>query len=182
MLIHKLTPKIQPCLNSKLTQNWYVVYTFPKAERKVKDKLESIGINSFLPMHQVIREWSDRKKKLIVPLFPNYIFLKAHPSERHEVFSIKEIIRYVCFEGKPATIKESIIESLQNLIKRNWPMSVQSIAGAGTPVIITEGPFMGTEGIVIRSNGKTRLIVQIRSLQREVVINVSSAEVEAMQA
>jgi transcriptional antiterminator RfaH len=181
MLIQKPVLQTELCLHSKLTQKWHVVYTFPNAERKVKEKLESIGIHSFLPMHQVVRDWSDRKKKLIVPLFPNYIFLKAPPDRRHDVFSIKEIIRYVSFGGKPATIDESVIDSLQNLIKQNWPMSIQSIAMAGTPVKITEGPFMGTEGVLVRSNGGSRLIVQIHSLQREVVVNISSTEVEPIQ-
>jgi transcription antitermination factor NusG len=158
-------------------QKWYVAYTFPRSEKKVQTKLATLGIESYLPMYESLREWSDRKKKLIVPLFPNYLFIYISDKKRHETFAVREIVKYVSFEGKPATISNSIIESLQNVLNENTEVSVENYVKAGDPVIISQGPFTGTEGVVVNQNGKTRLIIQIASLQRSVSINISARDV-----
>jgi transcriptional antiterminator RfaH len=164
------------CLNGDAAK-WYVAYTFPKAENKVKSKLEMLGIHSYLPLHQVIRNWSDRKKKLNMPLFPNYIFILTTVNKRQETFAIKEIVRYISFEGKPATIKESIIHSLEKILRGNIEINIEQAIEVGSPVRIVHGPFAGVEGILSRRNGKTRLIVRIDVLQRSIGINISINDV-----
>lgn len=167
-------------LRSNLThevQQWYVAYTFPKAEKKVQSKLETIGVQSYLPLHQVIRSWSDRKKKLIVPLFPNYIFVYTSEKKRIELFTIREIVKYVSFGGKPAVVNDSVVSSLKSILRENVEVDVMENIKPGACVKITGGPFMGTEGRVVSRNGKTRLIVQIDALQRAVAINISANDV-----
>lgn len=61
--------------------NWDMAYTFPKAERKAACKLREMGVTSFLPLHKVVKQWSDRKKKLELPLFPNYLFINRIPQK-----------------------------------------------------------------------------------------------------
>jgi len=161
-------------------QRWYLAYTFPKAEKKVQSKLEATGVESYLPLHEVIRTWSDRKKKLIVPLFPNYIFVYTSEQKRHELFAIKAFVKYVSFGGKPAIVNDSIITSLKSILKENAEVSVIENIRVGTFVRITRGPFMGAEGMVINRNGKIRLIVQIDALQRAIAINISTNDVSPL--
>jgi transcription antitermination factor NusG len=98
-------------LTSKTVLQWYVAYVFPKAEKKVQGRLQKMGIESYLPMHKVIRHRSDRMKTLIVPLFPNYLFVHTFDSLRIESFGIKEIVRYVSFNGKVAVVNDSVINN-----------------------------------------------------------------------
>lgn len=42
---------------------WYAVYTSSRAEKKVKIRLDEIGIVNYLPLKTEIRVWSDREKK-----------------------------------------------------------------------------------------------------------------------
>jgi len=170
-----------PHPSSDEIKKWYVAYTYPKAERKVKTKLDTIGIQSFLPMHQVVRAWSDRNKKLTIPLFPNYIFIHISETKRHETFLIKEIIRYVSFEGKPATVHDATIDSLKKILNNKVEIDVENYIKEGTRVKINRGPFTGIEGIVAERNGKTRLIIHIKALQRSVAINISAGDVEPPQ-
>ena len=161
---------------------WYVAYTFPKAEKKVKDKLEKIGIQSYLPLHQVVRDWSDRKKKLVVPLFPNYIFVHISENKRHEIFAVKEIVKYVSFGGVPATVNDTTVNSLKNILSVNPEIKVEKMVSIGAPVKITRGPFVGTEGIVVRMSGRTKLIIQIEALQRAITLNISASDVDSVYA
>ncbi len=165
---------------SEEPQKWYVAYTAPRNERKAQNKLNVLGVQSFLPMHQVERDWSDRKKKLIVPLFPSYLFVHVSDRKRHETFAIREIVRYVSFEGRPVTVKDSVIDSLKNILKERVEIGVESGIKVGALVKITRGPFLGIEGIVVNRNGKTRLFVQIPALQRSVVVNISASDVATL--
>jgi transcription antitermination factor NusG len=72
--------------------SWHVVYTMPNSERKVATAIAEMGIEPYLPLHKVMRQWSDRKKKLLVPLFPNYVFVNVSPEKRGYLYSIKELV------------------------------------------------------------------------------------------
>jgi transcription antitermination factor NusG len=159
-------------------KKWHVAYTFPKAEKKVQIKLEKIGIEAYLPLQQVVRNWSDRRKKLEVPLFPNYIFVNISEKKRYDAFTVKEILRYVSFQGKVATVNDAVVNSLKCILKEKAEVHLESLPKPGSPVKITNGPFMGIEGILVRRSGKTNLIIQIDALQRAVALNISSFHVE----
>lgn len=158
--------------------NWHVVYTYPRAERTANIKLKEMGIISFLPLHKVVRQWSDRKKKLEVPLFPNYIFVYIFPKQRFSVLKIKELIKFVSFEGRPAIVSEKIIYSLKKIVKGDIEVSNENFNEEGIKVKIRRGQFTGAEGILIRKNGKTRLLVQIEALNTYVSIDISANSIE----
>lgn len=146
--------------------NWYVAYTYPKAERKVQRKVEDIGVESYLPMSKVVRQWSDRKKKLEMPVFPNYIFIRATPHERYQALNIRELVRFVSFEGTPVTISDKEIESIKTVLTMNTEVSNERFHRVGTKVQITSGGFAGATGVLLRKEGKQRLLVQLEALQQ----------------
>lgn len=156
---------------------WYVAYTYPKAERLVQDKLERIGLHAFLPMHQVVRNWSDRQKKLTVPLFPNYLFVYSSDTHRSKSLAIREIVRYVSFDGKPATVSDVIINSLKHILNEQIEVDVEQFDQVGISVRVVRGPFAGLEGIMVEKKGKTRLVIQIKVLRNSVSINIAASDV-----
>jgi transcription antitermination factor NusG len=160
-----------------LSKDWYVAYTFPRAEKKVCSTLEKMGVSSFLPMCNVLRKWSDRIKKISVPLFPNYVFVNINPVERHQVLKVDGLLRYVSFGGKPSTVSEKQIDSLKKMLAGEVEVSNEIYDRVGTPVIITSGPFAGIEGLFIRKNKKNRLVVQIAVLQKSVSVDIPSSSV-----
>jgi transcription antitermination factor NusG len=153
-------------------RSWHVAYTFPKAERKAFYSLAKMGITSYFPVHFVFRQWSDRVKRLEMPLFPNYIFIHISPQERHEALEAKELVRYVCFDGKPATVPNSLIDSLKSVSEGEVEVSNETFDQIGMPVCISEGPFTGVKGILIRRNGKSKLVVRIESLKSAVLVEI----------
>ena len=93
--------------------NWYAIYTKPRNEKKVADKLEAIGIESYCPTITSIKQWSDRKKKVTSPVLPSYVFVKITEPRRNEVFDVSGVVRYVFWLGKPAVIREEEIKLLK---------------------------------------------------------------------
>ena len=67
-------------LKSKETNGnepWHALRTRYRHERVVDELLTSQGFETFLPIYTVVHRWKDRTKKLSVPLFPNYVFLRG---------------------------------------------------------------------------------------------------------
>ena len=93
--------------------NWYVIYTKPQNEIKVASALEKMGITTFCPVQTEIRQWSDRKKKVKIPLFKSYVFVQLEEIERNLVFSVPGAVRYLFWLGKPAVVKDTEIETIR---------------------------------------------------------------------
>jgi transcription antitermination factor NusG len=161
-------------------KNWYVAYTFPNAEKAILKNLERMQIISYLPMRETIRQWKDRRKKISSPLFPNYIFIYSTHKERYEALGIRGIVNYVSFDGKPAIISDQQIESLKKIVNGDVEVHRTLDLNPGKPVLITDGPFAGVEGIVERANGVTRLVVVLHCLGRAVSVCLSRNMVTSM--
>ena len=95
---------------------WFAIYTRPKNEKKVTESLEKMGVEVFCPMITQVKQWSDRKKKVKVPLINSYVFVNIEEKDRNVVFQVSGVVRYLFWLGKPAVIKEYDIEVLKNQI------------------------------------------------------------------
>lgn len=159
------------------TKRWYVAYTYPNAEKKALQSLNRIGVTAYLPLQKVTRKWSDRMKQLELPLFSNYIFIKTSPVELHYPLQVKQLISYVTFEGKAAFVSDKLVETLRRITELGLQVSDESIYTTGTLVRISDGPFEGIEGVVLRQNGKTKLVVRIEAMRRSVSVEIGVEKV-----
>jgi transcriptional antiterminator RfaH len=144
--------------------NWYVIYTKPKWEKKVAEKLNEIGIESYCPVITQIKQWSDRKKKVEVPLFNSYVFVQLLESERNSVFQVSGVVRYLFWLGKPAIVREEEISIIKkSLASPNLSdVSVTSIQ-VGDRIKLETGAFSNQDAIV-KEVSKTHYILVLESL------------------
>ena len=129
--------------------NWYVVYTKPKWEKKVAEKLTQIGIECYCPIITQVKQWSDRKKKVEVPLFNSYVFVQLKDSDRNSVFQIAGVVRYLFWLGKPAIVRDEEIKSIKDSLKASniAEVSVTSIQ-VGDRIKLESGAFSNQNSIV----------------------------------
>lgn len=129
--------------------NWYVVYTKPKWEKKVADKLNQLGIECYCPLITQIKQWSDRKKKIETPLFNSYVFVHLSDSDRNLVFQAQGVVRYLFWLGKAAIVKDQEIEIIRTSLKSPnlKDVSVSSIQ-VGDKIKLESGAFSNQSGIV----------------------------------
>jgi hypothetical protein len=69
--------------------NWYAVQTRARNEKVVCERLQEQGLATFLPLVTEVRRWSDRKKKVELPLFSCYVFVRltfTNSDERMRVY------------------------------------------------------------------------------------------------
>ena len=129
--------------------NWYVVYTKPKWEKKVAERLNEIGVTAYCPLITKIKQWSDRKKKIQIPLFNSYIFVKVNEKERNLIFEIPGAIRYLFWLGKPAIVKEEEIKAIQHWLCAPDTFEVMVDKWQkGDKIVLESGPFVKQSAIV----------------------------------
>ena len=97
-------------------KKWFILYTKPNQEIKVADQLKGMNIKSFCPTVTIIKNYSDRKKKILKPLLPSYVFVNIEEAKRNDVFSAFGIVRYMFWLGKPAIVRESEIELMKQYL------------------------------------------------------------------
>ncbi|PWA04872.1 UpxY family transcription antiterminator [Flavobacterium psychrotolerans] len=153
---------------------WYVIYTKPRNEKKVTERLEKVGINVYCPLVTQIKQWSDRKKKVQVPLFNSYVFVEVSEKERDIVFQVTGVVRYLFWLGKPAVVRNDEIAALRESLKNNLSEVTVTSLQAGDLMHIPHGPFQGKEGIVKHVN-KNSLQLVLRELG--VLITLTKADI-----
>ena len=144
--------------------NWYVVYTKPKWERKVAEQLEKIGIECYCPLITVVRQWSDRKKKIEVPLFNSYVFVQLAESDRNLVFQSAGAVRYLFWLGKPATVRNSEIEAIQQWLSTPdlYELTLDEWK-KGDKIVLESGPF-ATQSATIKEVKQGHYLLILESM------------------
>ncbi|WP_317133595.1 MULTISPECIES: UpxY family transcription antiterminator [Antarcticibacterium] len=99
--------------------NWYVIYTKPRWEKRVATELEETNIESYCPVITEVRQWSDRKKKVVTPLFKSYVFVRLTEKSRQDVFKAPGVIQFLYWLGKPAIVKDKEIETIKSWLNND---------------------------------------------------------------
>lgn len=140
---------------------WYVLYTKPRNEKKVAESLEKIGITCYCPMKVEVKQWSDRKKKVVQPLFSSYVFVQLEEQERDRVFQVAGVVRYLFWLGKPAVIRAEEITILKEWLATNYQKLDVHAIQPGSKIILKEGVFKGQSAIVKEYRGhKVQLLLE----------------------
>lgn len=165
----------------ELPRYWRVFYTAPRAEKKCRDRLNDQNIEVFLPTRTVERQWSDRTKTVVEPLFRSYIFAHVHERERLTVLRTDGIVRCVAFDGKIARVRDEEIEQLKEYQKHPDRLEVIDMPPPGTEVSITEGPMKGMRGEVIEHRGSKRLVLRIDAIRQAVSVEISNEAIQTTE-
>lgn len=163
-----VTEKIQ----TDSEQNWYAIYVKPRHEFKVAAAFSGLEIEHYLPTHVVLKQWSDRKKKVREPLFKGYVFIYVNTKERYKALAVESVINTVSFQGKPSVIPDWEIEHLQTMLSNNANVVVSEKIKIGTHVKIIDGPMSGIEGVVYRHEKDEMIAITIELLKRSVSVQL----------
>ncbi len=132
------------------TKKWYVVYTKPRWEKKVAVQLTEKGIENYCPLNRVTKNWSDRKKIVLEPLFKGYVFLATEPGNKWDAKTTEGILNFVHWLGKPAVIKEKEINIIRKFLQEFDDVEVTDYRILSNDTVqIKQGLLMNYKGIVL---------------------------------
>ncbi len=161
-------------------KKWYALYVSSRQEKRVQEGLLNKGIEAYTPIIKTMKQWSDRKKMVELPLITGYVFVKHNDTDKEKVFTVPGIVNYVRFERKPAIVKEKEIELLKDIIAFGYETSVTNYNNftTGTEVKITQGDFKGFSGTIIKKDKNLFFAVALNSIQQHIIIKLPSAILE----
>jgi len=159
---------------------WYGLHTRPRHEKIVARRLEERGVTAFLPMITEVHKWSDRKKKVELPLFSCYVFARFTPNraERLRVLRVDGVFGLVGSRGEGTPIPDAQIDAVRSLVETELPLSSHPFLKIGQRVRIRSGALDGMEGILVSRNGDQTLVISIEAIQRSLAVRVEGYEVE----
>jgi transcription antitermination factor NusG len=170
-----------PQLPAAVPGGWLAVQTKPRHEKKSAAELEEKDIEVFLPMYSAIHHWSDRKKEIQLPLFPNYLFVRITESrnERALVLRTNGVLSFVGTRGVGSYIPDGEIEAVQRVLTSRAPFTHYPFLNVGQKVRIRGGSLDGVSGILAAVNNDRSLIISVECVQRSIAIRIDGYGVEA---
>jgi transcription antitermination factor NusG len=158
--------------------HWYVFYTKPRFEKKIHEKLIAKGLESYLPLIKVWRQWSDRKKLIEEPLFRSYIFAHVNEKGRLEVLQTEGIVRCVSFNGRIAIVPDEQINYVKRIVEyKQDSLKVSDQIYKGTKVRVISGPLEGLEGFVEYVDEDKWVVFNVEAVNQAIRVKLSKEEV-----
>jgi len=152
-----------------IKQSWFVLYTTPRAEKQVQDKLERSGVECYLPLHRTPRVWSDRVKLVDIPLFSSYIFVRCKPYELYPLLRLPGVVKIILYNGSPAVVRQTEIDAIKAFLEQ----AKEKVLCTGDEVEILTGSMKHTSGKIIKIK-KKYLLLKIEQLAATVCVNIEN--------
>ncbi len=162
-------------------KRWLAAYVKMHHEKKVRDRLTSLGIENFLPVQTEIKQWSDRKKKVERTLIPMMIFIFVDEQEQLTVIQQPSVLRYLVLRGesRPTEIPEYQMSKFMFMLNNSdQPVNFSSEHFLpGEKVRVVKGSLSGLEGELVNLDGNSKIAIRIEQLGCAVVeLNLSAVE------
>jgi transcription antitermination factor NusG len=159
-------------------RNWYAVYTVPQHEKSALKQLDMRGIESFLPVYETVRVWKNRQRmKLILPLFPTYLFVHINPRERVKVLQSPGVLQIVGNRREIVPLPDSEVEFLRSDFCRQRIEPFRDLV-IGEKVRIKSGVMQGIQGTLVRMSNSMRFVLTIESINQHAAIEVDAGDLE----
>jgi transcription antitermination factor NusG len=170
-------------INNPLEYKWHVVYIRSRAEKKAAIELQQKNIETYLPIQRKLRQWSDRKKWVEMPLISGYLFVFISRKEYDSVLQSNYVVSYVKFEGKAAIIPERQIESLKIMLSQDnieIDVTPQKFE-IGQRIEVISGPLIGVAGKLVNIKGKSKVAIILEQLGYSAVIEITTENIRIME-
>lgn len=151
---------------------WYAVYTKPRWEKKVAAALCQQGVEAYCPLNRVVKQWSDRKKTVELPLFTSYVFVCAEEGQKEVIRRTAGVINFVYWNGKPALLRDEEIAAVREFVEKYQNIALEPLElREGSTIQIPEGIFKGQTGEVLRVE-KKRVEIILHPLRMKLTVTV----------
>lgn len=163
-------------------RKWYAVFTVPQNEKSVVKHLDLREIESFLPTYEAVRVWKNRQRtKMVLPLFPSYLFVRINSRERSKVFQSPGVLHIVGNGREHVPLPDAEIELLRCGFLRQRVEPYRELV-VGEKVRIKSGVMEGVCGTLVRKGSGVRFVLSLELINQHAAIEVDAADLEPLVA
>lgn len=160
---------------------WYAAYTSANHEKRVAIHLKKRAVEHFLPLYESVRRWKDRRMKLLLPLFPGYVFVRLALRDRLQVLQVPGVAKLVGINGTPAELPQEEMEALRASLADGVRAVPHPYLKIGRRVRVKTGSLAGLEGILARKKNGTRFVISLDPIMSSVAVEIDVAELESVR-
>ena len=142
-----------------ISKNWFVLYTKPRNELKVVERLRSNGVEAYTPTRTEVRQWSDRTKKVKVPLLPSMVLVSLQEKQVDMVFEVPGVVRYLFEHGKRAKVSNQEVLAMQHYLENTYQRTSKELEVGDTVKV----PLLEQQATLLSIKGK-KCLVQLQKL------------------
>jgi len=162
---------------------WYAVHTRSRHEDRAHLGLTQKGLHAFLPKMEVWSKRKDRRKRIMIPMFPGYLFVELFSLDNQTKLDVLKTFGVVRLLGKPYSaepiaVPDAKIDAIQRIVESRVEVHQLQYPKVGEPARIIDGPFTGVEGMVLKTDyDKELFVIAIELLQRSVAIKLEGFQI-----
>lgn len=132
------------------SKRWIAALVQSCLEKRVGERLDKLGVENYIPTQTVIRQWSDRKKKIERVVIPMIVFIRTDEMTERRLRMQTYIRKILSYPGqwKAAVIPDAQIDRLKFML-RHAESSVELLEQTlqvGEAIRVARGPLKGLEG------------------------------------
>jgi transcription antitermination factor NusG len=165
---------------SECRNPWLVLRTKNRHESVVESVLQQKQVPTYLPKHAVVRSWQGHKRKIEIPLFPGYVFVRPSASQYEGMRYIRGSCGFVLAGGRPAALPDRDLDAVKMLVDSGADLTVDPELVAGTKVKIASGALTGLHGELVRIKNQQILVVNVDLVGSSVRVELDRGVVEAL--
>ena len=169
-------------LDASRGRNWYAAFTVPQNEKSVVKHLDLRGIESFLPVYETVRVWKNRQRmKIVLPLFPSYLFVHINSRERAKVLQSPGVL-YIVGNGKGyVPLPDPEIEFLRSGLCRQRIEPYRELV-VGEKVRVKSGVMQGVCGTLVRKGSGARFVLTLELINQHAAVQMNAEDLEPLPA
>jgi transcription antitermination factor NusG len=180
LLLEENPPMIPEWIGSlgEIAGEWWVAHTRSRAEKSFVRELLAQRIAYYLPMHERVMVWGGRRRKVLSPLFQSYVFFAGDAEDRQAALRTNRVAHVFPVRQKERFLAE--LEAIRFTIQSGTKLDPYPSIAVGTFCRVVRGPLRGIEGVVIRKDASTRLVLQIRMLGQGASLEIAPENLESL--
>jgi len=155
---------------------WWIAHTKSRNEKALAWQMQKKNICYFLPLTEKIYRRSRRVLRSMLPLFSGYVFFCGSEADRLEVLKTNRVAGLLNINDQQHLVSELL--PIEKALTSGMNLAPHSYIKAGQRCKVVAGSLMGTEGLVVSDQNKTRLVLQVDILGKATCLEIDAALLE----
>jgi transcription antitermination factor NusG len=164
-----------------LSQQWFALQVKSRWEGSTAQFLSGKGYETFLPQYLLRKSWSGKRREVMAPLFPGYIFCQFDAQKRLPILVTPGVVAVVGRGRIPVPVEDSEIAAIQTVVSSGFHAEPWPYLEIGQKIRIEDeslnSSLNGLEGILINFKGRQRIVVSVSLLRRSVALEIDRSRV-----
>ena len=158
---------------------WWVAHTKSRNEKALAWQMQKKNISYFLPLTEKVYKKTRRVFRSMLPLFSGYVFFCGSEEDRLEVLKTNRVAGILEVKDQQHLVAELL--PIEKALQSGAVLAPYNYIKVGQQCRVIAGPLMGTEGLAVSEQNKTRLVLQVDILGKATCLEIDAALLEIVQ-